>query len=155
MTFEITLQAREERRRALRYTCPKDCVGEIDESDSLWMLEKILDRAQEENKTAVLFMWTRSCGRCKEIKDKLSASCKLQQNAHDILLLTHELRDSRDDLSPIAQLYRVKHVPSYLVFQGGALKEVLYGTGVGSILHTIKNKYLRLSHNHQSRENNM
>ncbi|CAG9465792.1 unnamed protein product [Pedinophyceae sp. YPF-701] len=135
-------QEREEQRKSEVISCPLGCVMEVQD---LPHLEGILEAAG--SRPILMFMYTRSCGKCKEILRSLEGTCKVQgaswppnedgdarRELDKFVLLKHELRDSFDDLSPVARFYRVRHAPSFLVLQDGAFKGGYFGTYLPGVL---------------------
>ena len=94
--------------------CPVECVAAVRD---LAHLESLCELAGD---TVVLvYCETEASGLCKYVRPAVAALCR----DTTAVVLSHSLRDAYDEATDLAQLYRVKQAPSFLLFVQGALVE--------------------------------
>jgi hypothetical protein len=90
------------------------------EISNLTHLEAALDAMH--GRLAVLALYSRSCGVCKEIRQDLDSICRgSHRQRAGIVYLQHDVYDEFDSPSDICRYYRVKSVPRFLFFVDGAV----------------------------------
>ena len=57
--------------------------------------------------------------------------CQGSKQREGVLFLKHNIRDEFDDVSDVARWYRIKHVPCFTFFVGGAQ------VGIGLLLRSV------------------
>lgn len=96
--------------------CPINCITEVRD---LQHLERVVDAAG--SSVLVLALYSRSCGACKDMLHFQQRLCKeANQQSAGAVFLRHNIRNEFDDLTDIARLHRVRSVPTFVFFVGGA-----------------------------------
>lgn len=84
-------------------------------------LEAVLDAVG--GRLVVLYLHSRSCGVCKELRRGYVEVCEGSHRQKDgIVFLEHDIFDEFDFLSDVARFYRTKAVPRFILFVDGAVK---------------------------------
>jgi thiol-disulfide isomerase/thioredoxin len=107
-------------------------------------LEMLLDVAG--GRLAVLYLYTTSCGVCKEMQRLFKATCQEshKQKARTVFL-EHDVNDEYDSLSDLARYYRVKAVPRFLFFIDGALVRTMTTADIRSVKNvSVANEHQKL-----------
>lgn len=95
-------------------------------------LENLLDVAG--GRLAVLYLYTTSCGVCKEMQRLYTETCLEghRQKARTVFL-EHDINDEFDFPSDLARYYRIKAVPRFLFFIDGALIKTMTMADIRSV----------------------
>ncbi|KAH7623016.1 hypothetical protein Ndes2526B_g02310 [Nannochloris sp. 'desiccata'] len=107
-------------------------------------LEMLLDVAG--GRLAVLYLYTTSCGVCKEMQRLFQVTCQEshKQKARTVFL-EHDVNDEYDSLSDLARYYRVKAVPRFLFFIDGALVRTMTMADIRSVKNvSVANEHHKL-----------
>jgi thiol-disulfide isomerase/thioredoxin len=107
-------------------------------------LEMLLENAG--GRLAVLYLYSRSCGVCKEMQRLYERTCEEshEQKARTVFLEA-DVNDEYDSLSDLARYYRIKSVPRFLFFIDGALVRTMTMADIRSVKNvSVANEHQRL-----------
>lgn len=113
-------QAREDEALAPEVLNTNIIKNEIVSVRNLRHLDALLDAAG--GRLTILALYSTSCGICKVTRCAYESICRDSHHERArVVYLEHDINDEFDFPSDIAQYYRVKKVPTWLVFVDGAM----------------------------------
>jgi thiol:disulfide interchange protein len=111
-------------------------------------LEMLLDAAG--GRLAVLYLFSRSCGVCNEMRRLYNDTC---QESHELadsaaaVFLEHDVNDEYDSISDLARYYNVRAVPKFLFFVEGALVKTMTMADIRAVKNvSVAHEHHRLRH---------
>eukprot|EP01025_Chloroclados_australasicus_P010717 TRINITY_DN1446_c0_g1_i1.p3 TRINITY_DN1446_c0_g1~~TRINITY_DN1446_c0_g1_i1.p3 ORF type:complete len:213 (+),score=14.81 TRINITY_DN1446_c0_g1_i1:336-974(+) len=120
----------------------------------LSQLEAVVDKSG--SKIVVVFLFDRGCGVCKEIKTKIRRIAdEVYNDKTGVVFCEHEIRDDFDWYTDIAQMYRIRQVPTFLFLVQGARTRTLSLADVRSLKGSTKQIRQRLEWDCQKMLNTM
>lgn len=115
--------------------CPVECVTAVRD---LAHLEALCALAGDQT-LVLVYCETEAAGLCKYVRPAVQALCR----ETEALVLSHSLRDAYDETTDLAQFYRVKQAPSFLLFFQGALVEQWAGGSSAKLREALRRWGLR------------
>lgn len=74
------------------------------------------------SKPILLFLFTSSCGACKQFLKRLEQMCvQAHHQQAGVVFVKHNIYNEFDDFSDLSRMYKVRYVPCFMFFDEGAL----------------------------------
>lgn len=120
--------------------CPAECVREIKTEKEL---DFVIEFGKEHGVLIVVDFFRTACPSCKYVEKGYLKLCRLEGELEEpVLFFKHNVMDDTEELSDIAERYRIKSVPLFHFYKDGELVEAFHTRDKERLLDTMN----RLTH---------
>eukprot|EP00897_Mesotaenium_endlicherianum_P007161 jgi/Mesen1/6473/ME000330S05491 len=114
----------EDRAAEAEVTCPVDCVREV---RTLAEFEVELQEAEAAKEIVLVDFYNSACGACKYMlplfikmcKKGCGEACDVEGHEGSVRYIKHNVRDDYDELTDLANMYKIRAVPMFSFFMDG------------------------------------